>query len=85
MAIRTERIDELIATSGSSLIGPDGLAKELTRALVERMLYGCRGSSTWPVRLFPSRTHQQMDFRTPPHRGEPSHRNQSPGTGFTLP
>ena len=40
MAIRTERIDELIATSGSSLIGPDGLAKELTKALVERMLAG---------------------------------------------
>ncbi len=40
MAIRTELIDELIATSGSSLIGPDGLAKELTKALVERMLAG---------------------------------------------
>ena len=40
MAIRTERIDELIATSGSSLIGPDGQAKELTKALVERMLAG---------------------------------------------
>ncbi len=33
-------IDELIATSGQSLIGPDGLVKELTKALVERMLSG---------------------------------------------
>jgi putative transposase len=40
MAIRKELIDELIATSGSSLIGPDGLVKELTKALVERMLAG---------------------------------------------
>jgi len=41
MAIRKELIDELIATnSGSSLIGPDGLAKELMKALVERMLAG---------------------------------------------
>jgi putative transposase len=30
----------LIATSGGSLIGPDGLVKELTKALVERMLAG---------------------------------------------
>ena len=35
-----ELIDELIATSGGSLIGPDGLVKELTKALVERMLSG---------------------------------------------
>ena len=40
MAIRKELIDELIATSGGSLIGPDGLVKELTKALVERMLTG---------------------------------------------
>jgi putative transposase len=40
MAIRKELIDELIATSGGSLIGPDGLVKELTKALVERMLAG---------------------------------------------
>ena len=32
MAIRNELIDELIATSGGSLIGPDGLVKELTKA-----------------------------------------------------
>ncbi len=40
MAIRKERIDELIATSEGSLIGPNGLVKELTKALVERMLSG---------------------------------------------
>src|ERR1700722_8814858 len=40
MAIRKELIDELMATSGGSLIGPDGLVKELTKALVERMLSG---------------------------------------------
>jgi putative transposase len=40
MAIRKELIDELIASSGGSLIGPDGLVKELTKALVERMLAG---------------------------------------------
>jgi putative transposase len=40
MAIRKELIDELIATSSGSLIGPDGLVKELTKALVERMLAG---------------------------------------------
>ena len=40
MAIRKELIDELIATSGGSLIGPNGLVKELTAALVERMLSG---------------------------------------------
>jgi putative transposase len=40
MAIKKELIDELIATSGGSLIGPDGLVKELTKALVERMLSG---------------------------------------------
>ncbi len=40
MTIRKELIDELIATSGGSLIGPDGLVKELTKALVERMLAG---------------------------------------------
>jgi len=40
MEIRKELIDELIATSGGSLIGPDGLVKELTKALVERMLVG---------------------------------------------
>jgi putative transposase len=40
MAIRKELIDELIATSGGSLIGPDGLVKELTKMLVERMLTG---------------------------------------------
>ncbi|MDQ2843405.1 MAG: IS256 family transposase, partial [Acidobacteriota bacterium] len=32
---------ELIASSGGQgLIGPDGLVKELTKALVERMLAG---------------------------------------------
>jgi|GEM_PF-5352817 len=40
MAIRKELIDEVIATSGGSLIGPDGLVKELTKLLVERMLAG---------------------------------------------
>ncbi len=40
MAIPNELIDELIASSGKSLIGPDGLVKELTKALVERMLAG---------------------------------------------
>jgi putative transposase len=40
MAIKKELIDELIASSGGSLIGPDGLVKELTKALVERMLSG---------------------------------------------
>jgi putative transposase len=40
MAIRKELIDELIATSEGSLIGPNGLVKELTKALVERMLSG---------------------------------------------
>jgi len=40
MAIRKELIDELLATSDGPLIGPDGLSKELTKALVERMLGG---------------------------------------------
>ena len=40
MEIRKELIDELIATSGGSLIGPDGLVKSLTKALMERMLSG---------------------------------------------
>ena len=40
MTIKKELIDELIATSGGDLIGPDGLVKELTKALVERMLSG---------------------------------------------
>jgi putative transposase len=40
MTIKKELIDELIATSGGSLIGPEGLVKELTKALVERMLSG---------------------------------------------
>ena len=40
MTIRKELIDELIATSGGSLIGPDGLVKSLATALVERMLTG---------------------------------------------
>jgi putative transposase len=40
MAIRKELIDELMATSDGPLIGPDGLSKELTKALVERMLAG---------------------------------------------
>ena len=40
MTIRKELIDELITTSGGRLIGPDGLVKELTKALVERMLVG---------------------------------------------
>lgn len=40
MAIRKELIDELIATSDVSLIGPNGLVKELTKMLVERMLDG---------------------------------------------
>lgn len=40
MTIRKELVDELIASSDGSLIGPDGLVKELTKALVERMLAG---------------------------------------------
>jgi transposase-like protein len=40
MAIRKELIDELIAMSGDNSIGPDGLVKELTKALVEPMLIG---------------------------------------------
>lgn len=40
MEFRKELIDELIATSGGSLIGPNGLVKDLTKALVERMLAG---------------------------------------------
>ncbi len=40
MAIKKELIDELIASSEGSLIGPNGLVKELTKALVERMLAG---------------------------------------------
>ena len=40
MAIRKELIDELMASSDGPLIGPDGLCKELTKALVERMLAG---------------------------------------------
>ena len=40
MAIRNELIDELLATSDVPLIGPNGLCKELTTALVERMLAG---------------------------------------------
>ncbi len=40
MTIKKELIDELIATSGGNLIGPDGLVKNLTKALVERMLVG---------------------------------------------
>jgi len=42
MAIRKELIDELMATSDGSLIGPDGLSKELVKALVERMMAGER-------------------------------------------
>ena len=40
MTIRKELIDELIASSDGKLIGPDGLAKELMKALLERMLSG---------------------------------------------
>lgn len=40
MEFRKELIDELIATSSGSLIGPNGLVKDLTKALVERMLAG---------------------------------------------
>ena len=40
MAIRKELIDELMATSEGPFIGPDGLSKELTKAMVERMLAG---------------------------------------------
>ncbi len=40
MAIRKELIDELIASSEGPLIGPDGLCRELTKALTERMLAG---------------------------------------------
>jgi putative transposase len=40
MAIRKELIDELMATSDGPLIGPDGLSKELMKALVERMMAG---------------------------------------------
>ena len=38
MAIKKELMDELIARSERSLIGPNGLVKELTKALVARML-----------------------------------------------
>ena len=40
MTIRKELIDELMATSDGPLIGPDGLSKELLKALVERMMAG---------------------------------------------
>ena len=40
MTIEKELVDELIATSGGDFIGPDGLVKELTKALVEPMLAG---------------------------------------------
>lgn len=40
MAIRKELIDELMATSDGPLIDRNGLSKELTKALVERMLGG---------------------------------------------
>ena len=40
MGIRKELIDELMATSDGPLIGPDGLSKELMKALVERMMAG---------------------------------------------
>ena len=40
MTIEKELVNELIATSGGDLIGPDGLVKELTKALVERTLAG---------------------------------------------
>ena len=40
MAIRKELIDELMASSDGPLIGPDGLSKELMKALVERMMAG---------------------------------------------
>jgi len=40
MAIRKELIEELMATSDGPLIGPDGLSKELMKALVERMMAG---------------------------------------------
>lgn len=40
MTIRRELINGLSATSGGKVIGPDGLAKELTKALLERMLSG---------------------------------------------
>lgn len=40
MGIRKELIDELMATSDGPLIGPDGLWKELMKALVERMMAG---------------------------------------------
>lgn len=40
MAISKQLIDELMASSDGPLIGPDGLSKELTKALVERMMAG---------------------------------------------
>ena len=40
MGIRKELIDELMATSDGPLIGPDGLSKELMKALVEQMMAG---------------------------------------------
>ena len=49
MAIRKELIDELIATSGGSLIGPNGLVKELTGReegfVVEGKLVAKKGES----------------------------------------
>jgi putative transposase len=40
MAISKQLIDELMASSDGPLIGPDGLSKELRKALVERMMAG---------------------------------------------
>ena len=40
IAIRKELIDELMATSDGPLICPDGLSKQLMKALVERMMAG---------------------------------------------
>jgi hypothetical protein len=46
MAIRKELIDELMATSDRPLIGPDGLSKELMKALVKGggKIYQCGGA-----------------------------------------
>ncbi len=40
MEINKKLLDELISQSGGDLLGPTGLMKQLTKALLERMLEG---------------------------------------------
>lgn len=44
MTIRKELMGELIATSGGSLMGPDGLAKELMKIARQKTAGGYRDS-----------------------------------------